>query len=75
VCRHQWERHRLMSISDQLERIADYKELASVRPDDPNNALPFIITRTSALPSKLVRSRYPNNLAMASHAAMALGLR
>ena len=39
VCRDEWERHRLMMIADQLERIADYKQLTSVRADDPSKHL------------------------------------
>ncbi len=37
LCRDEWERQRLITIADQLERIADYKELTGVRPDDPNS--------------------------------------
>jgi molecular chaperone GrpE (heat shock protein) len=36
ACRDEWERERLITIADQLERIAEYKELTSVRPDDPS---------------------------------------
>jgi len=32
VCRDEWERRRLITIADQLERIADIKELTSARP-------------------------------------------
>jgi len=39
VCRDEWERQRLITIADQLERIADIKELTSIRPDTPNNRL------------------------------------
>jgi hypothetical protein len=39
VCRNEWERQRLIMIADQLEQIADIKELTSIRPDDANNRL------------------------------------
>jgi hypothetical protein len=39
VCRNEWERQRLIMIADQLEQIADIKELTSVRPEDANNRL------------------------------------
>lgn len=35
MCLDEWERQRLLIIADQLERIAAYKELTSVRPDHP----------------------------------------
>ena len=34
VCRDEWERQGLLAIADQLDRIASYKELTSVRPDN-----------------------------------------
>ena len=39
VCRDEWERQRLIAIAEQLERIADIKELTSIRPDTTNNRL------------------------------------
>jgi hypothetical protein len=37
ACRNEWERQRLILIADQLEQIADIKELTSVRPDHADN--------------------------------------
>jgi hypothetical protein len=31
VCRNEWERQRLLTIADQCERIAAYKDLTGVR--------------------------------------------
>jgi hypothetical protein len=39
VCRDEWERQRLIMIADQLEQIADIKELTSIRPNDPSHHL------------------------------------
>ena len=37
ACRNEWERQRLILIADQLEQLADIKELTSVRPDHAEN--------------------------------------